>query len=94
MVQTETPEKLRLINGEFSPMEALQIIEAMLEEEISLHKLRRLSEWIGDCNADTSAADQRIEELENEKLSAQSMARIAKEQGGRLKVSGFLEISL
>ncbi|WP_373073470.1 hypothetical protein [Zeaxanthinibacter enoshimensis] len=92
MVRTETLEKLQLIDRQFIPSEALKIIEAMLDEEISLHKLRKLSAWIGDCNADTGTSEKRIEELHQEKQLAKKLARMAEINKVRLKVQASLEI--
>ena len=61
-----TDQKIRLVDGEFTPNEASDIILALLDQKINFHKLQRLAIWEGDINANTSFPNNRIEELEQE----------------------------
>lgn len=54
--------KLELINGSFSPAEALEIIDQMVKKKIEFHELRNFSEQVrfGRENAQSLAALKRL----------------------------------
>ncbi|MEN8798595.1 MAG: hypothetical protein ABF293_05065 [Flavobacteriaceae bacterium] len=87
-------QKIRLVDGEFTPSEACDIINALLEQKINFHKLQRLAMWEGNINANASFPNSRIDELETERKSFKEYMRIAREEGAMLKIKGNLEITL
>lgn len=89
-----TDQKIRLVDGEFTPNEASDIILALLDQKINFHKLQRLAIWEGDINANTSFPNNRIEELEQEKLVSREFVKQARKKGAMLKIKGNLEITM
>lgn len=90
----DTTTNIQLVKGEFTPVEASQIIMNLISEKINFHKIERIQIWEANHNSKTEHIDTRIEELEKEKLVTKDLINKAKELGAKLKIDGFLEISL
>ena len=89
-----TKQKIQLVDGTFSPSEANDVIQALLDEKINFHKLQRLSWCEGDNNANTKYPDDRIQELEKEKKIAKDFINSIRNEGKRLRIDGILKITL
>jgi hypothetical protein len=87
-------QEIRLVDGEFTPSEACDIVNSLLEQKINFHKLQRLAMWEGNINANASFPNSRIDELETERNRFKEYMRIAREEGAMLKIKGNLEITL
>lgn len=94
MTKTITEQRVQLVKGSFTPQEATDVVLALLDEKINFHKLQRLRWCEGHFGADTSYADQRIAELEAEKVLTRNFIKQAREEGHCLKISGILEITI
>ena len=90
----KTKQKIQLVDGSFTPSEALDVITSLLNEKINFHKLQRLSWYEGDQNANTNYPDGRIEELEMEKQIAKNFINSVRSEGKRLRIDGILKITL
>ena len=87
-----TKQEVQLLEGEFTCSEASFIINELINEKINFHKLQRLRLSEGDENCDTRYANQRIAELENEKLIAKGYIDKARQQGYDVFIDGVLDI--
>ena len=94
MVNPNTDQKVHLVKGSFTPLEAADIVLSLLDKKINFHELQRLRWCEGHFGADTSYADRRIAELEAEKVIARNLIRQAREQGHCLKINSVLEITI
>lgn len=92
MAATETIQKVLLVNGEFTPSEAAEVIGSLIDQKINFHKIKRLQQWEQDHYADTSTIENRIRELEKEKRAAKAFIRQAQEEGGNFTIHGELRI--
>lgn len=90
----KTKQKLNLVDGTFTPSEANDIIQSLLNEKINFHKLQRLSWCEGNHNANTTFPDGRIKELEREKKIAKEFITAVKREGKKLRIDGTLTITL
>ena len=90
---TEVIQKVQLVEGKFSPSEASDIISSLIAEKINFHKLQRLGRVEGNEDANCKFPDNRIKELEDEKLIAREFIKIARREGYNLRINGTLEIS-
>lgn len=90
----KTKQKLKLVDGTFTPSEANDIIQSLLNEKINFHKLQRLSWCEGDRNANTTFPDRRIKELEHEKKIAKEFITAVKREGKKLRIDGTLTMTL
>ena len=91
--ETAKEQKIRLVDGEFTPSEACDIVNALLDQKINFHKLQRLAMWEGNINANASFPNHRIEELEAEKKRFKEYMRDARKQGAMVNIKGILDIS-
>ncbi len=90
----KTDQKIQLVDGTFSPSEASDIINALLDQKINFHKLQRLSWCEGNKDANTKYPDERIAELEKEKIIAKEFINSVRFEGKRLRIDGILNITL
>jgi len=90
---TEVIQKVQLVEGKFTPSEASDIISSLITEKINFHKLQRLGRSEGNINADCVYPDNRVKELEDEKMIAKEFIKMARREGYNLKINGTLEIS-
>jgi hypothetical protein len=94
MMVSEVIQKVQLIEGDFTPSEANDVICALIEEKINFHKLQRLSLFEGDITANVKYPSGRIAELYEEKKIAKEFIAMARAQGSKLKINGTIEIEL
>ena len=87
-------QDVQLVKGEFTPSEASDIINAMIDKKISFHKLQRLQLWEGNHECETGPLDGRINELEMEKRNVNEFLANIPGKGKNLKINGILEISV
>ncbi len=90
----KTKEKIQLVNGEFTPSEASDIIISLINEKINFHKIKRLQLWEGNHKYDTDQLDGRIKELREEKRIASEFIASTESLGRKLKINGILEITI
>ncbi|WP_411029019.1 hypothetical protein [Spongiimicrobium sp. 3-5] len=91
--EVKTVQKIQLVEGEFTPFEALDVVVSLLEEKINFHKLQRLKLYEGNCDTPTSYTDGRIKELEKEKDIAKAFIASVRHNGNKLRINGVLEIT-
>lgn len=87
-------QKIQLVKGEFTPSEASHIIVNLIDEKINFHKIQRLQIWEGNHKCKTDQLDERIKELEKEKVIAREFINNSRNLGQKLKINGILEISV
>ena len=87
-------QKFKLIDGEFTAQEAMDLLSALLNEKINFHKLQRLSACEGDVCADTRFPDNRIQELEAEKQHARQFINVRESASKRFRINGTIELEL
>jgi hypothetical protein len=89
----KTKQNIQLVEGEFTPSEALHVVSTLLNEKINFHKLQRLTMLEGDCHSQTRYADNRITELENEKRIAKDFITKMRKEGIKLRINSTIEIT-
>ena len=94
MTSTEIAHDLKLIEGEFTPSEALDLINGFIKQKINFHKIHRLSMFEGDVNCDTSDDDSRVAQLERAKADFRAFYQEAKSLNKKVRISGTLEFDL
>lgn len=87
-------QKIQLVNGEFTPSEASDVIIGLINEKINFHKIQRLQLWEGNHKCETNQLDSRITELKEEKRIASEFISSIRSNGKNLKINGILEISV
>lgn len=84
--------KIQLVDGTFTPTEASDVITALIDEKINFHKIQRLKIWEGNHLSKTNMLDNRIDELEKEKMTARTIIEQARKNGKNITINGILEI--
>lgn len=94
MTTTETIQKVKLVNGKFSPSEASDALKNLVHGAVNFNKANRLKVLIGDENNDTSSWCSNIDSLcSNEKTASEIIAE-ARESGQKVAVKAVLKVSL
>lgn len=87
-------QNIQLVNGEFTPSEAFDVVNALINEKINFHKIQRLQIWEGNHVCKTDHLDDRITQLRQEKEIARDFISKARKSGSMLKINGVLEIKI
>lgn len=90
----EVMQKVQLVDGSFSPSEAQDLINGLIDEKINFHKIQRLCRYESDEKNPCSFQNDRLAELKEEKRSLKSIIEEARANGMQLKINGTLEIEL
>lgn len=90
--ETKVLQKVNLVDGTFTPMEALDVLRGLIDEKINFHKLQRLTITEREHYGDTNFPDGRIKELIEEKANAKEIVLEAYEKGYQVKINGTLHI--
>ncbi len=88
----ETIQKIQLVDGCFSPSEALDMIEEIIDGRIKFHNIQMLRMWEGNHHFDSSYWDKKMEELKQEMKTAFQLIREAKKEGFQVEICGHLEV--
>jgi len=92
--ETAVDQKIQLVKGDFTPLEASHVIIGLIDLKINFHKVQRLQHWEGNHECETSQLDKRIKELEKEKEIAVAYIKNLRGSGKKLKIDGVLDITL
>ena len=84
--------KIQLVDGTFTPTEASDVMTTLIDEKINFHKIQRLKIWEGNHSSKTNMLDNRIDELEKEKMTARTIIEQARKNGKNITINGILEI--
>lgn len=82
---------LKLIDGEFAPLEARKVISDLIGSKINYHTMEAFSVK-ERFNVDVSFSEQRITELKEARSHLEDIIKDASERGLNLKVESFIEI--
>ncbi|MEZ4944736.1 MAG: hypothetical protein R2804_04340 [Cyclobacteriaceae bacterium] len=95
MTETVMIEKKQceLIKGDFSPDDALEIINHLITKKITFHELRSFSSEIRFGEVDQKSID-RSKELKQSKASVEKFIQQAKEQNKTLRIKSNILIEL
>ncbi|WP_378179199.1 hypothetical protein [Aquimarina sp. SS2-1] len=91
---TLTDQKVKLMDGTFTPSEASDILTMFIDKKINFHKLQRLSITEQDCNDDTPHLYSRMDELLKAKESIRETIMEARREGLELQIESDIHITL
>lgn len=94
MNTTKTIHKVQLVNGDFTAQEASEVVNSLLNEKISFHRLHRLGKTEANVNCDTSFDGSRIDELKQEKEEFKTFCAEALADVKRVRISGNLNLEV
>lgn len=87
-------QTIKLIEGDFTPSEAADVINAVLNVKINFHKLQRLSRTEGNIDDDCEYDNCRIEELLTSKENAKAFFKEIRQEGGKINIESTIAIKI
>ena len=91
---TEVTHKVQLVNSDFTATEAQEVVNTLLNEKISFHRLHRLGMTEANTDCDTSFDGSRINELRQEKEDFKAFYKGAFATGKKVRINGILNIEI
>lgn len=94
MIATQEIERIEIANGGYAPSQAADVLNALIQQKINFYKVVRLSERIGNEDADTSWIDEKIENLTAQKENAKQVIKEARMLGRKIHLEGSIKLRL
>ena len=94
MISQERIKEVLLIDDQFSPSEAHDLIASLIESNINFYKLQHLKEWEKDHSTGMDPNKQKITRLQMQKENLKDLIKLAKETDCNLKIEGTVKIHL
>lgn len=87
-------QNVRLVDGEFTPVQAIDIISSLINQKINFHKVENLQKWEKDHKTDPEPIKKRIHELKEANEAAKQFIIEMKKNGKKIKIEGNLSINI
>lgn len=84
---------INLIDGSFTPEDAMEIITAVLDKKMNFHKLQRLAKTEKDHSYPSTFENERIEFLQEEKDKAINFLGSLLKEDKKIEVKSIIHIS-
>ena len=84
--------EFKLIDGQFYPKEAMNVLMSLFNSKIDYHQLESFSNQIRN-GSDVSSIQNRIQSLKNSMESIKAIIKEADENGKQLKIEGVIQIT-
>lgn len=84
--------EFKLIDGQFHPNEAMNVLMSLFNSKIDYHQLESFSNQIRN-GSDVSSIQNRIQSLKNSMESIKAIIKEADENGKQLKIEGVIQIT-
>lgn len=94
MTATESIQKVKLVNGKFSPSEASDALKNLIHGAVNFNKTNRLKMLIRDETCNTNGLCNNIDSLCGHESSASEIIAQAKKSGQKVSVKAVLKVSL
>ncbi|RRO19185.1 hypothetical protein [Flavobacteriaceae bacterium 14752] len=91
---TKEMQKVKLVDGTFTPVQASDVVSSLIDKKINFHKVENLQNWERDHSSDPQPIIDRINELEKAKSEAKAFIKEMKNSGKSIKIEGELKISI
>ena len=93
-VKNKKEQHVKLVDGEFTPLQASDIVSSLIEQKINFHKVENLQYWEKDHKNDQKPFIKRVKELEDAEKEAKSFILNKEFKGKKIKIKGNLTISI
>lgn len=87
------PKSFKLIDGQFTPAEAGQVVYALISSKINYHSMQKFSN-VERFGKDASYSEKRIAALKKLKDSIKKVFDSAEKKGLNVKVDGVIDITI
>lgn len=85
---------LKLVDGEFTAVQAIDIVSSLVKQKINYHKIENLQEWEKNHKTNPEPFIKRINELKEANESAKQFIIEMKKLGKNIRIKGNLSISV
>ena len=86
-------KQVQLIDGDFTPTQAFDILNSLIDQKINYHKIENLQLWEKNHDNDPQPFIDRIQQLEEEKKAIDVYLSKLKKEGKLLKIDGILKLT-
>lgn len=94
MTTTDITYKLKLVDGQFTPSEASDVLHSLIKQKINFHKLHRLSLTEGNMNCETHFDDSRLAQLLKEQSKISTVIDEARLANKNIRINGILDVEI
>jgi hypothetical protein len=94
MLVNEISQNIQLVNEKETPVEALEIIDTLVEDRIRFHKIQMLRKWERNHRFDAVPHDQKIVELRAQRTSTKAFIAQAEREGYDVEITTNIEVRL
>lgn len=94
MYPTQVMKKMQFVDGEFTPGEAKDIVNKIIEDQTNFYKLQHLSHWIGNNHSAYVDTVQNSRKLEDCKCELAELIEEANARGCKVRLSAEFNISI
>lgn len=94
MVAKESNHIIQIVNGNFSPYEANDLLDELVRSRVNHHKIQMLRTWEGNHRFDSKDLDKQIEFIIKEKTEANALLAKAKMENLKVEIIGNIEVRL
>lgn len=94
MTTKEIISVIPLIEGKFSPEEAIEIIETMVHNRTRLHDIQMLRRWEGNHQFEDANGDKKLGKMQLEKDAARTVISAGKKEGYKVEIVGTIQVKL
>lgn len=85
---------VKLVDGDFTPVQAIDIISSLIQQKINFHKIENLQNWEKNHKADPEPFIKRINQLKEANETAKQFIIEMKKNGKRVQIEGNLSINI
>ncbi len=93
-IMSKKEQHVKLVDGEFTPLQATDIVSSLIEQKINFHKVENLQYWEKNHHNDQEPYLKRVKELEEAEKEAKSFLLNKELKGKKIKIKGHLTISI
>jgi hypothetical protein len=94
MEAKELNQVIQIVNGNFSPFDASDMLNDLITSRISYHHVQMLRMWEGNHHFDSNDSRIKMEEMIKEKTEAIALIAKAKNEGLCVEITGNIEVKL
>lgn len=94
MVGKDFNQIIQVVNGNFSPAEAREMLNELITSRINFHNIQMLRMWEANHRYDSSEGDKKINAMRKEKTEAIELIEKAKREGFNVEIIGEIKVKL
>ncbi len=92
MATQESNQIIQIVNGNFSPFEASDMLHELITSRINYQNIQMLRMWEGNHHFDSNEWDKKTEAMVKEKTEVIALLEKAKREGLKVEIIGNIEV--